>query len=166
MSFSEVVSTVSLIVTVVVAVTIPRMTFRLALRQEHVRWLREQRAQLYVDILVEAYAEMQYFEHTMLDDDTRQAAAKHFTDLRQSPAERARLGARGTALAAEEVNAAFNRLQGSLARQSWGAEGTAEARRTIGRVEAGKALDELQSAIRHELGSAAARERRPRRVAP
>jgi len=44
----------------IIAITVPWMTFRLALRQDHERWLREQRSQLCVDILTEAYAEARY----------------------------------------------------------------------------------------------------------
>src|ERR1700750_1672316 len=80
----------------IIAVVVPWMAFRLALRQDQARWLREQRAQLYVDMLTEAYAEQQYFQNATADDETRERMREHFTDLRLAPVERARLGARGT----------------------------------------------------------------------
>ncbi|MFF3312989.1 hypothetical protein [Streptomyces sp. NPDC002952] len=36
----------------VVAIAVPWLAFRYALRQEHARWLREQRSVLYADMLV------------------------------------------------------------------------------------------------------------------
>ena len=74
------------------------------------RWLREQRAQLYVDLLTEAYAEQQHFEYTTADDESRERMREYFVDLRLPPLERARLGARGTIFASRAVNQAFNRL--------------------------------------------------------
>jgi hypothetical protein len=50
----------SAIIASIVAVAVPWFTFRLALRQDQQRWLREQRSQLYVDLLTEAYAEERY----------------------------------------------------------------------------------------------------------
>jgi hypothetical protein len=96
----------------IVAVSVPWMTFRLALRQDQVRWLREQRAQLYVDLLTEAYAEQQYFEYEIADDDTRERMRGHFVDLRLPPMERARLGARGTIFASQKSESAVQPLAG------------------------------------------------------
>jgi hypothetical protein len=72
-------------VAAIIAVSVPWMTFRLALRQDQVRWLREQRAQLYADLLTEAYAEQQYFDYQIADDDTREQMRKYFVDLRLPP---------------------------------------------------------------------------------
>jgi hypothetical protein len=96
----------------IIAVAVPWMTFRLTLRLDHTRWLREQRAQLYVDLLTEAYAEQQYFEYDMADDETRARMGRHFTDLRLPPLERARLGARAGSIV-EELQAALRREIGA-----------------------------------------------------
>jgi len=45
---------ISVGVSLIIAATVPYMTFKLALRQDQARWLREQRSQLYVDLLTEA----------------------------------------------------------------------------------------------------------------
>jgi hypothetical protein len=81
----------------IIAIVVPLVSFRLALRQDQARWLREQRTQLYVDMLTEALGEEQRLEYTMADDDTRERMKSWFTDLRMPALERARLGARGTA---------------------------------------------------------------------
>lgn len=147
---ATIISAASAISTVIVAVGIPYWTFRLALRQERGRWLREQRAALYVDMLAEAYAEQQWFDFDQADDETRELMRPHFTDLRLPPRERARLGARGKAYGDESVNKAFNRLQGVLARASL-FRGD-DAQQMLTRVEAGRAQDELEAAIRRDLG--------------
>ena len=40
------------LVAVAVAVTIPWLTFRLAMRQDHVRWIREQRTELWMEFRI------------------------------------------------------------------------------------------------------------------
>jgi hypothetical protein len=42
----------------IIAVVVPWVAFRLALRQDRARWLREQRAQLYVDMLTTRWPPM------------------------------------------------------------------------------------------------------------
>jgi hypothetical protein len=118
------------------------MTFRLTLRQDRIRWTREQQAALYVDLLTEAYAEQQFFEYDMAEDETRERMRPHFTDLRLPPLERARLGARGTLFASRTANAAFNRMQTEALRVSL-APGRHEGYRIAGRVEMGRAYGEL-----------------------
>jgi hypothetical protein len=137
----------------IVAVSVPWMTFRLALRQDQVRWLREQRAQLYVDLLTEAYTEQQYFEYEIADDDTRERMRRHFVDLRLPPMERARLGARGTIFASQTVNRLFNRLQGEALNITLTAWPRHEGDRLVARLRVGEAFDELQAAIRRELAA-------------
>src|SRR5438874_7570388 len=112
MEAQTIVVLVSLGVTAVIAVSVPWVTFRLALRQDQVRRIHEQRTQLYIDLLTEAYAEQQYFEFATADDETRERMGVYFHDLRLPPMERARLGARGTGFASAEVNRLFNKLQG------------------------------------------------------
>jgi hypothetical protein len=91
----------------IIAIVVPWLAFHLALRQDHTRWLREQRAEVCVDLLTEAYAEQQWLEFDMADDDTRQSWAAHFHDLRLPPLERARLGVRATMFASRTVNQAL-----------------------------------------------------------
>jgi hypothetical protein len=113
MSAQTVVALVSVLVATIIAVAVPVMTFHLALRQDAIRWLRERRAELYVDLLAEAHAEQQYLEFATADEETRAAAQDHFTatDTRLPPLERARLGARGTIFASQTVNRLFNRMR-------------------------------------------------------
>jgi hypothetical protein len=96
----------------IIAVVVPWLTFRLALRQDQARWLREQRAQLYADLLTEAYAEQEYLKYAIAADDVRERTRQHFVDLRLAPPERAQLGARGTIFGSRTVNQLFNRLRG------------------------------------------------------
>src|SRR5215469_3817623 len=83
--------------------TVPWITFRLALRQDQIRWLREQRAQLSVDLLAEAHAEQKWLQYALADDGTRESLREHFaaTDTRLPPLEPARLGARGTSFGSQ-----------------------------------------------------------------
>jgi hypothetical protein len=134
----------------IVAVAVPWMTFRLALRQDQLRWLREQRAQLYIELLTEAYAEKQDFHHQLLDDETR--ARSRYTDLRLPPLERARLGARSTIYASKAITRLFNQLQHEAASASLA--GVRDHNdRLMARVHVDGAFDALQDAIRHELGA-------------
>jgi hypothetical protein len=150
------VALVSVLLATIIAVAVPVMTFRLALRQDATRWLREQRAQLYVDLLAEAHAEQQYLEFATADEETREAARNLFTatDTRLSPLERARLGARGTIFASQTVNLLFNRLMAE------GGQGLLnldrlhpEAAQLGARVRVGGIMDELEAAVRQELGA-------------
>jgi hypothetical protein len=53
----------------IVAVTVPLVTFRMTLRSDHVRWARDERAKLYIDLIVEAVAEYEPFRVTEPDPD-------------------------------------------------------------------------------------------------
>lgn len=136
----------------IIAVVVPWMAFRLALRQDRARWLREQRAQLYVDMLTEAHAEQEYFHYAMAADEDRERMRKHWADLRLAPLERARLGARGTIFASRTVNRLFMQVE---------AQGRAimfepqldEGRQIVVRMRIADALAELEDAIRRELGA-------------
>lgn len=136
----------------IIAVVVPWMAFRLALSQDRARWLREQRAQLYVDLLTEAHAEQEYFHYAMAADEDRERLRKYWTDLRLAPLERARLGARGTIFASRTVNRLFTQVQ---------AQGQAimleprmdEGRRIVVRMRIAEALAKLEDAIRRELGA-------------
>lgn len=139
-----------------VAVLVPWMTFRFALRQERQRWLLEQRAQLYSDMLTEAYAEQKWFEYRIADAETREEM--RFEDLRMPPLERARLGARGNIFGSGDVNRAFNEMQGVMFQTEL------SGRLDEGRVRLAGVIEELQAAVRHDLGTeqafAASAERR------
>jgi hypothetical protein len=150
------VALVSALLATIIAVTVPVMTFRLALRQDAIRWLRERRADLYVDHLAEAHAERQYLEFAIADEETRGAAQDRFTatDNRLLPLERARLGARGTIFASQTVNRLFNRLmaEGGLALLNFDRLHPDSARLRAW-VSFGDIMDELEAAVRHELGA-------------
>jgi hypothetical protein len=136
----------------IIAVVVLWVAFRLALRQDQARWLREQRAQLYVDMLTEAHAEQEYFHYAMAADEARERMRKYWTDLRLAPLERAQLGARGTIFASRTVNRLFMQLQ---------AQGQAimfeprldEGRQVVIRMRIAEALAELKASIRRELGA-------------
>lgn len=136
----------------VAAVLVPYVTFRLALRQDHARWLRDQRAAVYVDLLLEAHAEREWFEYATADDNTREGMSMYFKDLRLPETERARLGARGAVFASSEVNARFNQLEAIMARSSLVRPGH-EGERWALRVGIDDVAAALQTVIRHELGA-------------
>jgi hypothetical protein len=111
-------------------VAVPVLGFWLTLRQDSVRWYREQRADLYVDLLVEADAERnmmlwQFTRREMAEidgeheDDRRGPSAVDeferdttaWPDTRLAPFERARLGARSNGFASTDVIRLFNDLQ-------------------------------------------------------
>jgi hypothetical protein len=151
MSAEAVIALVASGLAAIIAVVVPHMTFRLALRQDQARWLRDRRADTYVDLLTEAHAERQYFEHVIADEEVR-ARRKDDADLRLPPLERARLGSRGTIFSSREVNVLFNRLEGVLSRESLVRPGD-EHDRAATRVRVIGAFEELQDAIRRELGA-------------
>ena len=136
----------------IIAVIVPWMTFRFTLRQDQARWLREQRAQLYIDLLTEAHAERQYLIYAIAADEARERTRQHYTDLRLPPLERARLGARGTIYGSKTVNQLFNRLEGE------GLIATLRPQMDMGQqtvviVQIDGTMEELNAAIRRELGA-------------
>lgn len=136
----------------VISVTVPLMTFRLALRQDHVRWIREQRAELYVDMLTEAQAEYEWLEYKTAGEDARERAEEWFTDKRLPPLERERLGARGTIFGSRTVNQIFNRLAPEAFWQTIGLHEPDPGQIRF-RMQLGEILDDLQEAVRRELGT-------------
>src|SRR6516225_2713775 len=88
------------------------MAYRLTLRQDAIRWLRERRAQLYVDLLTEAHAEQAYLAFVTSSDTAREQMREVFaeTDTRLPPLERARLGANGTVFASPKVRGLYELL--------------------------------------------------------
>ena len=152
MDASTVVALISTAVAAAIAVGVPRISFRLTQQLDHKRWLREQRALFYVDLLTEAYAEEQWLEQDVADDETRDRLQRHFPDLRLPPLERARLGARGNMFSSRAVNALLGRLQ---AEAFWSAPTGRldEGQRTVLRVRIGRIQDELNSMVRREMGA-------------
>jgi hypothetical protein len=140
------------LIAVVIAVVVPWMTFRLALRQDHVRWIREQRSQLYIDMLTEAHAEYDWLELESAGKEAQERAREWFTDKRLLPLERARLGARGTIFGSQAVNRAFNQI-GTKAFWLLHAPGDPDAVQMRVRVELGAIIDELEKTVRRELGT-------------
>jgi hypothetical protein len=109
-----------------IAVVVALIGFWLALRQDEIRWLREKKVALYLDLLVEAYAEMEWIRRQLhvadmrnLFGDTDSAAAQEAVeqakrdmaarpDTRLPPKDRAMLSARMDAFAKPSVTRAFN----------------------------------------------------------
>jgi hypothetical protein len=152
METSTALALLSAVIAAVIAIVVPWLAFHLALRQDHTRWLRERRAEVYVDLLTEAYAEQQWLEFDMADDDTRQHWAAHFHDLRLPPLERARLGVRASMFASRTVNQLFNRIPAE-AFWSGSKADRHEGDRLVMRVRIAGILDDLQAAIREEMGT-------------
>jgi hypothetical protein len=137
---------------IVVAIVVPWLTFQFALQQDERRSAREQRSQLYVDLLTEAYAEQQWVEGLHLPEDDRAETEDAYPDLRLKPADRARLGARVNAFATEPVMVAFGRLNILGMRYSLPlAKDPAEQMAMT--LQMGDAFNELQAAVRAELSS-------------
>lgn len=156
MDTASIVALTSTGVAALIAVTVPWVTFRLTSHQEHTRWLREQRAQPYVDLLTEAYAERQYFDFRMADvqtkdDETRGRVRASFVDLRLPPLERARLGARGTMFASRTVNRLFNRMQTEAISAELGPQRDLQTAAMVGRMHMAGTAEELEAAIRGEM---------------
>jgi hypothetical protein len=81
---------------------------------------------------------------------------EHFaaTDTRLPPLERARLGARGTIFGSQAVNRLFNQMTGEIGRLSLNAERLdPDMLRMRARVVVGGIMDQLEAAIRRELGA-------------
>jgi hypothetical protein len=152
MHADTVVALVSIVVAGIIAVSVPWMTFRLALRQDQSRWLREQRAQLYADLLTEAHAEHDHVLFAIAEDEVRERMRLYFADLRLPPLERARLGARGTIFGSKTVNRLFNRLESECMKATLGPQRD-DGQQMMVRVDLGRALDELEAAVRRELGA-------------
>jgi hypothetical protein len=135
----------------IISVSVPWLTFRLALRQDSTRRMYDQRAQLYVDLLTEAYAEREWFNFESQDAETRQRMRVYFHDLRLPPLERARLGARANIFGSRPVVRLFNDLQGQLARASLTGK-PSEAELLVVRMNVAEAAQRLEQAVRSEMG--------------
>jgi len=139
-------------IAIIVAVVVPWFTFRLALRQDRLRRLRDQRAELYVDLLTEAHAEKDFFEYDIADDASRELMSVHRIDLRLPRLERARLGARGSIFSSKEVNRLFNRLQGQALNATL-IRPKNEADRITAGLAVSDAFEALEDQVRREMGT-------------
>jgi hypothetical protein len=132
------------------------MAYRLTLRRDAIGWLRERRAQLYVDLLTEAHAEQYYLSFVTSSDTAREQMREVFaeTDTRLPPLERARLGASGSVFASPKVRGLYDLLMA----EAWpvllypGRFRSDEARMRVLARTAG-ILGELEAAVRRELGA-------------
>ena len=94
--------------TIAVALIVPVLAYQFALRQENRRWLREQRAALYLDLLVEIDAEQDWATfHNRSEQDQQEA---RYQDHRMSPKDRKHLDARVVAYASPQVLALYTRF--------------------------------------------------------
>jgi hypothetical protein len=87
----------------VVAVTVPLVTFRMTLRLEKLKWVRDQRAKLYAELIANAIAECEPYRNA-------QAAPERIHQLTLQPRERAELGARAMMFASDRVRQAWMRI--------------------------------------------------------
>lgn len=140
-------------IAVIVAVAVPWFTFRLALTQDGLRRLHDQRAQLYVDLLTEAFAEQKYFDYDIADDETRARMLPHFHDLRLPPLERARQGSQANIFASAAVIRLLNVLLGQALGATLIGRPKNEAERLMARLRVGEAVDALQAQVRREMGT-------------
>ncbi len=132
-------------------------------RQDSRRWLRERRAELYVDLLVEAFAEKQWALSILTereiadieeDPERRREAAREWREehdrlipgVRMGPVERARLGARMDAYGTAEVARLFGAIGRGLLLPLRGG-------RSPSTFEVEESFDTLQARIRQELGN-------------
>ncbi|WP_328344738.1 hypothetical protein [Micromonospora sp. NBC_00421] len=147
------------------AVWVPTWTFKRTLELEHVKWMRDQRSQLYIDMLTEAYAEKQWHLHLMTEHELHLIGTRDGDEprvprtelppppnLRLGDVERARLGARSAAFASGRVIAAFNAFNGVLARTSLLPPRT-EGDAHMAKIRADELFAALEKAIRDELGA-------------
>jgi hypothetical protein len=143
------------------------MAYRLILRRDAIRWLRERRAQLYVDMLMQARAEQFYLSVVTSSDTAREQMREVFaeTDTRLPPLERARLGARGSVFASPNVRGLYELLfaESWLVELNPGRFRSDEARMRVLARTAG-ILGDLEAAIRRDLDAAAAVPRASARI--
>jgi len=154
MDAATVVALVAIVVSAVVSVTVPRMTFRFTLQQDAARWLRKQRTRLYVDLLTEAQAELKWLEYALAGESVREAMAPHFHDLRLPPLERAQLAARTNLYGSKPVNRLFGRLSAEGSHAVFNLDRLEpDMLQMRTRVRVGEIVDELEAAVRRELGA-------------
>jgi hypothetical protein len=149
------VALIAALLATVIAVVVPIMTFRFALQQDHVRWMREQRSELYVDLLTEARTRQLWLEIQTAPEAARESLLKDYTDTRLPPMENARLAARGTIFGSRAVNKSFIQAGEEWSRllQASRHGNDPDATQMLVRVRLGRLILELTEAIRRELGA-------------
>ncbi|PWR08994.1 hypothetical protein DKT68_13465 [Micromonospora acroterricola] len=166
MDAENIVALVAALLAGTVAVAVPVWTFRRTLELERIKWVRDQRAQLYIDMLTEAYAEKQWFLDLMTrheialieareGDELRGPSRADFPpspDLRLGPVERAKLGARGSVFASPDVAKAFNTFSAALGRVSL-IPPRSDGETHMAKVQADQLFDVLSDTISSELGA-------------
>jgi hypothetical protein len=118
--------------------------------------VREHRAQLYADMLMQACAEQFYLSYVTSSDTAREQMREVFaeTDTRLPTLERARLGASGSVFASPQVRGSYEQLFA----EAWPVEANPgrfrsdEARLEVLARTAG-ILVELEAAVHRELGA-------------
>lgn len=148
---STLIPVLAAIVVATASITVPFLTFRFATRQEYLRWHRDRRADLYIDLLAEAYAEQQWLELRMADDQIREQVQAKYPDTRMAPAKRAKLGARCNAFASTEVMKHFNAMQQLGANAMLPLVNPADDITT--KIQLATTFEALNKAIRDELGT-------------
>jgi hypothetical protein len=132
------------------------MAFRLTLRRDAIGWLRERRAQLYVDLLVQAHAEQAYLAFITSNDTARQQMREVLaaTDTRLPPLERSRLGARGSVFGSPLVRGLYDLFMAEAWPVSlYSARFRSDKARMQVLARTAGILGELEAAVRRELGA-------------
>jgi hypothetical protein len=111
------------VVPILVALLVAWLGFRFALTQDHRRWARERRAELYVDLLQEVSAEREWVSAWAVAVATGEPMGADVRDDRMPSLERRRLGARAAAYASPEVVRRWNVANGLGFRIVLGQEG-------------------------------------------
>ena len=144
------------LLTIAGAVVSAYVAFRLALRQDERKWSRERRADVYVDALVEASAELDWIQRELaVADGADPDSLDPLRDDRLVSKERRALGARLLAYGYRDVIVAHNNLSGAMLRASLFARTPASSQ--AHRFEIGRAFDAFERVIRDRLES----DRRP-----
>jgi hypothetical protein len=153
MSAADNVAIASACLAAFVAIWVPWLAFRYTLRQEQSRWLREQRAELYADLLTEGYAEQEFLLNELQAEAGMRSSST--ASLMLPPLERARLGARGTMYASQEVMRLFNKLERIHPNHTILRDRNTTPVNALqsARVAMTGAMEDLQAAIRKEMGT-------------
>lgn len=139
---------------VVAALVVPTVGFALALRQDNIRWARERRAELYIDLLAQAHADKAMMQSRLARWEA-EAKGEDPGDGEQpadpmDPKTRAMLEARMAAFSTAAVRRAFVEMYTPFLGQ--GAVDLGNYKRRSGEID--DAILRLQTRIRRELGTA------------
>jgi len=133
-------------VAVVTAVLVGWLGFRFAIRQDERRWSREQRAQVYIELLAESSAELDDLQHRLAERELGEPLERPGEDDRMASRDRRLLAARVGAFGSREVVRRWNRFIG-LGMKAGLALGWEAAYQPAADI----AFDDLEKQIRHEL---------------